>query len=144
MAMRGSGLMRLSWLAAPLLLSACQAAEEAPQEEGAAGENEQAKAPIEGDVIECAIAGGQWFVPECGVQRVKQEDGAMTLVVRHPDGGFRRFLVLTDGRGLATADGSEETLSDVVDGRLDVSVGQDRYRFPVTIKSGDDGAPAAQ
>lgn len=141
--MRGSGLMRLSWLAVPLLLSACQSGEEAPQEEAPA-ESKQADVPPGGDTIECAIAGGQWFLPECNVQRVKQEDGALTLVVRHPDGGFRRFLVLTDGRGLATADGSEEAVSEVVDGRLDVSVGQDRYRFPATVKSGNDGTPAAQ
>ena len=140
-AMGGSGWMRLSWLAVPLLLSGCQFSEES-SEEGAALESRQANTTSEadGDTIECAIAGGQWFLPECKVQRVRQDDGAMTLVVRHADGGFRRFLVLTDGRGLATADGSEEVVSDVVDGRLDVSVGQDRYRFPATVKSGDDAA----
>lgn len=89
------------------------------------------------DMIECAIGGEQAFLRECSVEQVRQEDGALVLVVRHADGGFRRFLVLTDGRGLEPADGAEQAISEVVDGRLDMQVGPDRYRFPATIKGND-------
>ena len=57
-AMGGSRLMRLSWLAVPLLLSACQFSEETP-EEGAASESRQANTTSEadGDTIEIDIPG---------------------------------------------------------------------------------------
>jgi len=91
------------------------------------------------ELIECAVNSGQWFLRECEVEESRDEDGALVLVVRHPDGGFRRFTVLTDGRGLETADGAEQAVAELVDGRLDVQVGADRYRFPATIKSNAQG-----
>ena len=33
----------------------------------------------------------------------------VTPVTRHPDGGFRRFSILTDGRGPAAADSFDAT-----------------------------------
>lgn len=33
----------------------------------------------------------------------------VTPVTRHPNGGLRRFIVLTDGRGLAAADSFDAT-----------------------------------
>lgn len=86
-----------------------------------------------GEMIECAIGGRVSFLRQCEVEQASFE-GEKVLTVRHPDGGFRRFEVLTDGRGLATYDGFEQAVTDVVSGRLDVSVGQDRYRFPATIR----------
>jgi|GEM_PF-333840 len=130
-------------LAMPVFLAACQPSDGDDVPDPA----ELAKEPVDydfDDEIECALNGGQEFSPFCRVQRVKQDDGSMVLVVRHPDGGFRRFLVLTDGRGLEAADGSEEAASAVVDGRLDITVGQDRYRFPATVKAkGQDDASGA-
>ena len=92
------------------------------------------------DLIECAVHGAQWFLRECEVEKSKNDSGALVLVVHHPDGGFRRFTVVTDGRGLETADGFEQAQTSVVDDRLDVRVGDDRYRFPATIKSRDKSA----
>ena len=57
-------------------------------------------------MIECAVAGATAFERLCAVERT-QAEGAPILVVRHPDGGFRRFEVISDGTGLATADGAE-------------------------------------
>ncbi len=57
-------------------------------------------------MIECALAGATEFARDCGVER-SREDGALVLTVRHPDGGFRRFAVTDDGRGLVAADGAE-------------------------------------
>ena len=109
--------------AALLALAGCGAAQEAPS-------------PDPDSLIECAIDSTA-FARECTVER-HVTGGALTLVVRHPDGGFRRFDVLTDGRGVATADGADLALVRLADGGIEVSVGEDRYRLPATV-SGDDG-----
>ena len=101
-----------------------------------AGCLEQAPAVAEGaEHVACALAGAAEFAPDCAVERVVK-DGALTLVVRHPDGGFRRFDVLKDGRGVAPADGSELATVALSGNLLEVKVGTDRYRFPATA-SGD-------
>ena len=87
--------------------------------------------------IACALAGAKDFTPVCTVDRAK-EDGVLTLIVRHPDGGFRRFMVLDDGRGLAVADGATQAVTRFEGGMAELAVEQDRYRFPVTVK-GDGG-----
>lgn len=133
-------------LAVPLLLSGCnwfgEDAEKVPAGEEA--KPEPTMAANGNELIECAIGGGQWFLRECEVEKTKDEDGATVLVVHHKDGGFRRFTIVTDGRGLVTTDGFEQAETEVVDGRLDVRVASDRYRFPATIKSreADGSGPA--
>lgn len=112
--------MRTSSGALSLLLVAC-----APE----AGESPP---PDADDLIECALAGAGPFARDCAVEQIG-EPGARTLVVRHPDGGFRRFEVLTDGRGLASADGADQARIAVRGEGIEVSVGADRYRFPATI-----------
>ena len=62
-------------------------------------------------------------------------DGKLTLVVRHPDGAFRRFAVVTDGRGIIVADGAEQAKTTIEGDKLAVSVAGDRYLFPAKIKS---------
>ena len=90
---------------------------------------------VEGDEhIPCALGGADAFAKSCAVEQVKQ-DGTLYLVVRHPDGGFRRFEVLTDGRGVALADGADEAVLSLADGGLEVTVGKDRYRFPAKQKT---------
>lgn len=137
-----SGCAQRPWIAAPfglamtMLLSACspEAMEKSP-----AKAEEAKEAPTRSasgnELIECAIGGAQWFLRECEVEKGTAEDGARILIVRHPDGGFRRFTVLTDGRGLEPADGAEQAQADLVDGRLDIRVADDRYRFPATVKA---------
>ncbi|WP_225206321.1 hypothetical protein [Novosphingobium huizhouense] len=88
--------------------------------------------------IDCALAGAAGFKPDCTVEEVMQ-NGRTMLVVAAPDGMFRRFEKVADGRGVIAADGVEESLAHwVADGVLEVSVGQDRYRFPASLK-GDTG-----
>jgi hypothetical protein len=66
------------------------------------------------------------------------------LVIRHPDGGFRRFDILTDGRGLAPADGFDETTIKILEGgMIEVKSGDDAYRLPAAIKGGEE-KPAAK
>jgi hypothetical protein len=58
------------------------------------------------------------------------------LVIRHPDGGFRRFNFLTDGRGLEAADGFDETRISLRTGSMiELSSGDDKYRLPAQIKN---------
>ena len=88
--------------------------------------------------IACAVAGDTVFKPACAVERVTRGDTLM-LVVRHPDGAFRRFEVVADGRGLAVADGADDAVIEPREGGIDVKVGGDRYRFPATVKARDAG-----
>ena len=91
--------------------------------------------------IDCALAGAVTFAPDCGVEEASA--GARRfLVVQNKDGSFRRFEKVADGRGVISADGVEETrVSWLPDGRLEVSVGRDRYRFPAKMKADDAAKP---
>lgn len=89
--------------------------------------------------VACALGDEVEFTEQCDVERVQNGD-RRELVVRHPDGGFRRFEIVTDGRGLVAADGAEPAVvTPLTDGRIQLSVGSDRYRIPATIKSGAGG-----
>lgn len=86
--------------------------------------------------IDCALAGSGSFAPQCRV-----EQAGDVLVVHRPDGGFRRLRKVTDGRGVIAADGAEPArVGWIADGRLEVAIGQDRYRFPAKVRP--DDAPA--
>jgi hypothetical protein len=82
-----------------------------------------------GDAIACALGGEGKFSSSCRVERSLAE-GTLFLIVRHPDGAFRRFEVLRDGRGLAAADGAQPAALSMTGEELEVAVGLDRYRFP--------------
>jgi len=84
--------------------------------------------------VACALAGAQAFAPVCAVER-SSKGGELTLVVRHPDGAFRRLSVVGDGRGLVVADGAQEAEAQLRGGQLEVALGDDRYMFPVTLKN---------
>lgn len=78
---------------------------------------------------DCAIGTDATWARSCSVE----QDGGV-LTIRHPDGGFRRFQILDDQRGLASADGAESAkISIIADGQIEVSAGDDRYRLPATI-----------
>ena len=112
-----------------LALAACSAEEQA------------APPPAEmpgAELVDCALGGRDVFVKECAVERI-EEDGGIFYTVRHPDGGFRRFHVVSDGRGLETADGADDAVITVSGNSIDVLVGEDRYLFPATVE-GDDAA----
>ena len=109
------------WLL-PLLLVSCSREEPTtpPVAEGA-------------EHIACAVGGATALSKTCAIERA-EEGGRLLLVVRHPDGAFRRFAVQTDGRGIAVADGADEAVTALESGALDVTVGPDRYIFPATVK----------
>jgi hypothetical protein len=103
-------------------------------------ENDTDEAAALDGKIECALAGSVAFERSCTTEQIAGSDGKI-LIIRHPDGGFRRFDILTDGRGLAPADGFDETrISLLSDGMIEVSSGDDKYRLPAQIK-GKDAPP---
>ena len=114
---------QLSLLALGLLVAACSKPSGDPE------------SPMRS--IDCAVAGSQVFAPDCKVEQV-----GPYLVVHHKDGAFRRLRKVDDGQGVVTADGVEDTrVSWIPDGRLEVSVGQDRYRFPAKVKPDNAAKP---
>ncbi len=131
--------------AALLLVTAC-----GMPDNGVLAEAEESAASQAADDgrIECAINGDTNFSNGCRSERLSGENG-VTLIVRHPDGGFRRFKVLTDGRGLEAADGSEKARIEIVeDDKILVSVGSDKYLMPARMKTAetvvaDEPAPQA-
>lgn len=86
--------------------------------------------------IFCSLGGAQDFTDGCTVERSEAE-GKPVLVVRHPDGGFRRFELSRDNNGLVTADGADEAGVAPNGTLLDVRVGKDRYRFPLEEQKSD-------
>jgi hypothetical protein len=112
--------MRSAGAALMLLLAACSP------------EASEAPPPDDDSRIACALAAAGAFARDCWVEQHHRGAG-LQLVVRHPDGAFRVFDVLTDGHGLATADGADAAQVSLADGGIEVAVDGDRYRFPATI-----------
>lgn len=79
--------------------------------------------------IDCAIGENAPWTRDCRIDQA----GDM-LMIRHADGGFRRFRIVTDGHGVVAADGAEGAVVSIDgDRRISVHVGHDRYRLPATI-----------
>jgi hypothetical protein len=69
----------------------------------------------------------------CTLAREQTPQG-LTLTIDHPDGGFRRLRVTTDGRGVVAADGAEPAIVLLAgDDAIDVRIGSDHFRLPATI-----------
>lgn len=110
----------------------------------AEAEEDAAEQAADDGRIECAINGDSDFSNGCLSERLAGENG-VTLIVRHPDGGFRRFNILTDGRGLEAADGSEKAKIEIVeDNKILVSVGSDKYIMPARMKTSETAQAAGQ
>jgi hypothetical protein len=95
-----------------------------------AGCSAQSQPAHSSDLIDCALAGAGEFRRSCKVEKAASDGGA-ELVVRHPDGGFRRFEVVP--AGLATADGVAVARNTALASGIEVAVGPDRYRFPTAM-----------
>ena len=90
------------------------------------GREDRAEATAIGEAIPCALGGAAGFTANCTIER----DGGK-LIVRHPDGGFRRFVSIEQGRGIAAADGADAVMAKRVGSDLEVRVAKDRYLLPV-------------
>jgi hypothetical protein len=82
--------------------------------------------------LQCAIGEGSSFARKCALDRVSR-DGQRYLVVRHPDGGFRRFALTADGRELRTADGADRAELALAGKVMVVRVDTDAYRFALPL-----------
>ena len=117
------GKARLAWLLPPMLAGCGQNATTG-----------QAAAGAQDDRIECRIANSPQFDRFCTIE-YGESDAGRTLVVRKPDGGFRRLLVARDGRGVVAADGAEPAqVTIIADDRIEVAIGGDTFRLPATVR----------
>ncbi|WAT18513.1 hypothetical protein OZN62_02730 [Aurantiacibacter sp. MUD11] len=83
-----------------------------------------------GTLIDCSLNGAGGFGRDCTMERAEQ-DGESFVIVRHPDGAFRRFQLGVPNRGLVTADGAQPAEVTDMGGYVEVRVGSDRYHLPV-------------
>ena len=122
---------RISSFALALLLIGCGESEKSNGPAPLVQQDDaSAEAPVEPPKTVCAVDGESDLTPVCDRELV---DGLLTL--RHPSGGFRRLQVVTDGRGVISADGAEPAKVATVGATLiEVSVGDDRYRLPALVE----------
>lgn len=82
----------------------------------------------------CAVDGATELAAICDRELIKDEVG-LSLTLRHPSGGFRRLLIMTDGRGVIAADGAEVAIVQALGANMiEVSIGGDHYRLPATVQ----------
>lgn len=123
-----------TYLTTTLLLAACGQSEQATNTAvPTQPKSRKQVVALDDGRIRCA-RGDAPMERNCTVEQVRDRDG-MVLTLRHPDGGFRRLRVATDGRGVVAADGAQPAAVTVTGpGDIEVAVGGDRYRLPATVK----------
>ena len=78
-----------------------------------------------GEAIPCALDGAAAFANVCTIERTGSR-----LVIRRPDGGFRRFEV--SGDRVTVLDGAETlAVTPLTDGNFELGIDGDRYRLPL-------------
>jgi hypothetical protein len=126
--MIGARMMRAACLSPLFLLAACSGGGDAQVGSSSAAKVEAAAEP-EDTSVACALAGAKTFGRTC-TRELSRDDVGEVWIVRHPDGGFRRFVLIDGGTRIATADGDKEVATERIGGELEVRVEGDRYRFP--------------
>jgi hypothetical protein len=124
-----------SALAAGLTLSITACGSDTTDADLKAAEGEAAKSAALDGKIECALAGKAEFGRDCTVERYTNSEGQF-LMIKHPDGGFRRFKVLTNGRGVEPADGVDPNfkVTPIDADYAEIRSGEDMYRIPARSK----------
>ena len=125
--MIGARMMRAACLSPLILLAACSSGDEAQAGSSSAAKAEAA-AIAEDTTVACALAGAKTFGRTC-TRDISRDDVGEVWIVRHPDGGFRRFVEQADG-SLAPADGADAARAMRVGGMIELAIGGDRYRIP--------------
>jgi hypothetical protein len=119
-------------MALALVLGACSKAPSEAAPKVAAGDEH----------IECALGPGMGFVRDCAIER-SREGGLYKMIVRHPDGGFRRFEVGADNT-IVASDGADTALVTLNGTLAEVTAGEDRYRIPLEARVPAAPADAAK
>jgi hypothetical protein len=101
---------------------------------GDSSNSASAEATSPAATVACARGGAQSFTSDCTAERTRV-DGTEILVVRHADGGFRRFAV-SEG-SITAADGADQAVVTRSGTTLDVAAGTDRYRFDTRLLTDD-------
>jgi hypothetical protein len=84
--------------------------------------------------LACAVGGATAFSRVCELEQA-QTDKGLILTLRHPDGGFRKLQVVTDGRGVIPADGADPATVRLTGAKeIEVTVAGNRYLLPATVK----------
>ncbi len=126
-----------SLFVASLLLCGCNLDHKPDNSKVAEAEQKAAQAAEEDGRILCALDGTTKFERSCRMDRVAGQEGEV-LVLSRPDGGFRRFRVMTDGTGVQPADGAEPAKLSLVDkGVLQIGIANDLYRLPAATADRD-------
>ncbi len=127
--MRGASFVAL---AVVLVLSGCSKAPSEAAPKVAAGDEH----------IECALGSGTGFVRDCAIERTREGD-VYKMIVRHPDGGFRRFEVGADNT-IAASDGADPVQVKLTGTVAEVTAGEDRYRIPLEARAPTVASDAAK
>ena len=92
------------------------------------------EADADAERIACALGEAKTFTSACEVERTSQ-GGKSSVIIRHPDGSFRRFEVLADGHSLATTDGADPVEVTPNGKDTEITVDDDHYLFPAPAAS---------
>ncbi|APG62633.1 hypothetical protein LPB140_07350 [Sphingorhabdus lutea] len=117
--------------AAAFMLHGCsEQADNSPfQEETASADNK----------IMCALNGTDKFEKICVRENIV-EKGQTIVTLKHPDGGFKRFIIVK-GRGLIAAEGFDNSEIEILDGsQILLRSGNDQYKLDAIVnrKAADD------
>jgi hypothetical protein len=83
--------------------------------------------------VDCALGPGTTFANDCAIERSRDGE-TYKMILRHPDGGFRRLEVGADNT-IVAADGADAA-QIVLNGTVaEVTVGEDRYRIPLEART---------
>ncbi|WNO52476.1 hypothetical protein [Stakelama saccharophila] len=97
---------------------------------GGSGDSEETASA---ERVSCAVGDATDFTRVCTLDRSMTDDG-LVLTIHHPDGGFHRLRVTTDGRGVVPADGATNADIRIIgDHQIEVAMPDARYRLPATI-----------
>ncbi len=117
-------------LGATLLLAACgDAPKEIPKTEDEVADQVEENQ----NLIPCAVNGAGQLAKMCTYETENGEQG-LTIVARHADGGFRRFLVTKDGNVVSADGANESSFTMIGTDHIEVTVDGDRYQLPATVK----------
>ena len=87
----------------------------------------QPVASDDAEAVLCSLAANSEWTSDCRLETARVA-GATVLVIRHPDGSFRRLIERSDG--FAAADGFQTARTEFRNGRAFVTIDDATYSLP--------------